>query len=80
MNKRLISRKAAKARRVDKTGCHTHAGGYPGSQKEIIQQLVGQFDRLHPAFMPQSVAQISVVEKVQQPAALFATVQTGGKP
>lgn len=55
------------------------AGGYPVTHQPIIQQLVGQFDRLHPAFMPQVVAQMIGAEKAQESAALFPTVQTGGK-
>jgi hypothetical protein len=51
MNKKIISREGWKSIH------HTSGGGSPGSQQPFIQQLIGQFDRFHPAFMPQSMTQ-----------------------
>lgn len=80
MNNRNISHKSAKTpRKVDFCDHHARVGGYPNLQRSFIQQIAGQVARLHPAFVSQAAAQIIGFLKIQQPAALFSTVQNGDK-
>lgn len=80
MNNRNILHKGAKTlKKVDFCNHHTHVRGYSNLQRSFIQQLAGQVAQLHPAFVPQAAAQIIDFLKIQQPAALFSTVQNGDK-
>lgn len=80
MNNRNSSHKSAKTpKKVDFCNHHTRVGGYPNLQRSFIQQLAGQVALLHPAFVPQASAQIIDFLKIQQPAALFSTIQNGNK-
>ena len=80
MNNRNISHKSAKTpRKVNFCDRHTRVDGYSNLQRSFIQQLAGQVARLHLAFVSQASAQIIGFLKIQQPAALFSTIQNGDK-